>query len=129
MFSRLRFLLFENEKKISVCWLNTLSIATRGKPVRELRPSTRRLSDCLSHTLGQETYANYRTSSNDPSSCAIPRIFQWMKAGYPNSRRTGKRRASFISPRRWQLKKRKSSKQLCENAKDGYSDRRAQPLN
>src|SRR6266403_5885610 len=62
---RLKFLLFENEKRTSLCWLNILSIATRGKPVRTLRPSTGRLSDYLSHTLGPETYANYRTSSND----------------------------------------------------------------
>src|SRR6266403_3575408 len=62
---RLKFLLFENEKRTSACWLNTLSIAMRGKLVRKLRPSIRRLSDHLSHTLGPETYANYRTSSND----------------------------------------------------------------
>jgi len=36
--------------------------------------------------------------------------------------------ASFIS-RRWQLKKRKSSKQPCEKAKDGCSDRRVRPPN
>src|SRR5712664_2457277 len=52
-----------------------------------------------------------------------------MRAGCLTSRRRGKRRASFISQRRWQLKKRKSSKQPCENAKDGSSDRRGQPLN
>jgi PAS domain S-box-containing protein len=34
--------------------------------------------------------------------------------------------ASFISPRLWQLKKRKSSKQLCENAK-GESPGRPEP--
>src|SRR5258707_13762297 len=62
---RLKFLLFENEKRTSVCWLNTLSIATHGQLVRTLRASTRRHSDYLSHTLGTETYANYRTSSND----------------------------------------------------------------
>src|ERR1700747_253145 len=62
---RLKFLLFENEERTFPCWSNTSSIAMRGKPVRELRPSTRRLSDYLSHTLGLETYANYRTSSND----------------------------------------------------------------
>src|ERR1700693_6573400 len=102
---RLKFLLFENEKRTSGCWLNTLSIATRGKPVRKLRASKRRLSDYLNHTLGPETYANYRTSSNDLLSCAKPRVFRWMKAGCRNGRRTGKRRASFISLRRWQLKK------------------------
>src|SRR3984957_2139300 len=104
---RLKFLLFGNEKKISVCWLNTLSIATHGNLVRKLRPSTKRLSDYLNHTLGPETYANYRTSSKDPSSCAKPRIFRWMKAGCPKRRRTGKRRARFISPTRWQPKKKK----------------------
>src|SRR5579864_4770016 len=83
MFSRLKFPLFENEKRTSVCWLNTLSIATHEKLVRTLRPSTRRPSDCLSRILGPETYANYRTSSSDPSSCAKPRIFRWMKAGFP----------------------------------------------
>src|SRR5579864_1138184 len=83
MFSRLRFLLFENEHRTFPCWSNTLSIAMRGKPVRTLRPSTRRLSACLSRTLGPETYVNYRMSSNDPSSCAKPRIFRWMRAGYP----------------------------------------------
>jgi len=113
-FVRLKFLLSENEKTTSLCWLSTLSIAMRGKPVRKLRPSTRRLSDCLSHTLGPETYANYRTSSNDPSSCAKTRIFRWMKAGCLKSCRRGKRRAAFISLRRWPLKKRKSSKQPCE---------------
>src|ERR1700734_241079 len=126
---RSKFLLFESEKRTSACWLNTLSIATRGKPARELRPSTRRLSDYLNHTLGPETYASYRTSSNDLSSFAKPRIFRWMKAGCPNSRRTGKRRASSISPRRWQLKKRKSSKQLCEKVEDRCSDRRVPPRN
>src|ERR1700691_1014859 len=124
---RLKFLLFGHEKKLSVCWLNTLSIATHGKLVRKLRPSTKRLSDHLNRTLGPETYANCRTSSNDLSSCVKPRIFRWMKAGCPNSRRREERRVSFISPRRWQLKKRKSSKLLCENAKDGFSDRRVQP--
>src|SRR4029077_18201389 len=127
MYFRLKFLLSENEKRTSVCWWNTLLIATRGKRVKTLRPSTRRPSDCWSRTLGPETYANYRTSSNGLSSCLKQRLFRWTRAGCPNSRRTGKRRASFISPRRWQLKKRKSSKQLCEHAKDGYSDRRAQP--
>src|ERR1700751_4207392 len=83
MSSRLRFLLFENEDRTFPCWSNTLSIAMRGNPVRNLRPSTRRLSDCLSHTLGPETYVSYRTSSNDPSSCAKPRIFRWMNGGYP----------------------------------------------
>src|SRR6202035_970186 len=102
---RLKFLLFENEKRTSACWLNTLSIATRGKPARELRPLTRRLSDYLSHTIGPETYANYRILSNDLSSCAKPRIFRWMKAGCLKRRRRAKRRASFISLRRWQLKK------------------------
>src|SRR4029077_20560011 len=62
---RLKFLLFENEKRTSVCWLSTLSIATHGKLVRTLRASTKRHSDYLSHTLGPETYANCRTSSND----------------------------------------------------------------
>src|SRR6202046_2651870 len=127
MFFPLKFLLFESGERTFPCWLNTLSIATRGKPVRELRPSTRRLSDCLSHIIGPETYANYRTLSNDPSSCVKPRIFRWMKAGCPNSLRTKKRRASFISPRRWQHKKRKSSKGLCEKATDGSSDRRVPP--
>src|SRR5712664_3771590 len=59
MFSRLRSLLFENEKRISVCWLITLSIATRGKPVRTSRPSTRRHSNYWSPTLGPETYENF----------------------------------------------------------------------
>src|SRR5271169_4329479 len=129
MSSPLKFLLSENEKRTSFCWLNILSIATREKPVSTLQPSTRRLSDYSNHTRGQETYANYRTSSNDPSLCAKPRIFRWMKAGYPNSRRRGKRRAILFSPRRWQLKKRKSSKQPCENAKGGCSDRRVRPPN
>src|SRR6266436_9883412 len=62
---RLKFLLFENEKRTSLCWLNILSIATREKLVRTLRPSARKHSDYLSHTLGRETYGNYRTSSND----------------------------------------------------------------
>jgi len=60
----LKFLLFENEKRTSVRWLNTLSIAMHGKLVRTLRASTRTHSDYLSHTLGPETFANYRTSSN-----------------------------------------------------------------
>src|ERR1700684_1078743 len=107
MSSRLKFLPCENEVRTFHCWLNTSLIATREKPVRELRPSTRRLSNCLSHTLGPETYANYRTSLNDPSSCAKPRIFRWTKAGCLNSRRTEERRVRFISPRRCQLKKRK----------------------
>src|SRR6202051_941533 len=76
---RLKFLLFENEKRTSVCYLNILSIATRGMPVRTLRASTRRLFDCLSHTLGLETYANYRTSSNDLSSCVKQRVSRWMR--------------------------------------------------
>ena len=84
-------------------------------------------ADCLSHTLGPETFANYRTSSNDRSSCAKQRIFRWMKAGCPNNRRTKEQKASFISPTKWQLKKKKSSKQLCENAKGASSDRRAPP--
>src|SRR5260370_10283432 len=50
-----------------------------------------------------------------------------MKAGCLKSRRRGKRRASFIFLRRWQLKKRKSSKQPCENAKGGCSDHREPP--
>src|ERR1700739_539004 len=83
MSSRLRFLLFENERRTFPCWSNTLSIAMRGNPVRNLRLSTRRLFACLSLTLGPETYVNYRTSSSDPSSCAKPRIFRWMKAGFP----------------------------------------------
>jgi PAS domain S-box-containing protein len=65
MSSRSRCLLFENEKRTSPCWSNTFSITTRGKLVRTLRPSTRRFSDYLGHTLGPEIYANYRTSSND----------------------------------------------------------------
>src|ERR1700751_4939549 len=83
MFSRLRFLLFENENRTFPCWSNTLSIAMREKLVRKLRPSTRRVSDCLSRILGPETYANYRSESNDPSSCATRRIFRWVRAGYP----------------------------------------------
>src|ERR1700732_135167 len=129
MSSRLKFLRCENEMRTSACWLNTLSIATHERQVRTLRAWTRRLSDYLNHTLGPETYGNYRTSSNDLSSCAKPRIFRWMKAGCPNSRRTEKRRASFISPRRWQLKKKKSSKQPCENAKGGCPGRRVRPPN
>src|SRR5258705_13791487 len=58
MYFRLKFLLSENEKRTSFCWLNTLSIATREKPVSTLRRWTRRLFDYLSHTLGPETYAN-----------------------------------------------------------------------
>ncbi len=72
---------------------------------------------------------NCRTSSNDPSSCVKPRIFQWMKAGCPNSLVTGDQQARLTSRRRLQRKKRKSSKQLCEKAKDEYSDRRAPPPN
>jgi transcriptional regulator with GAF, ATPase, and Fis domain len=53
--------------------------------------------------------------------------FRWMRAGCPISRRRGTRRASFIFPRRWQLKKGKSSKLLCENAKGGCLDRRVPP--
>src|SRR3984885_2462661 len=49
-----------------------------------------------------------------------------MKAGCPSHRKE-KRIASFISPRRWQLKKRKPSKRLCEKAKDGSMDRRVLP--
>src|ERR1700683_735556 len=124
MSSRLKFLLFENEKRTSFCWLNTLSIGTHERQARILRPSKRRLSNYLNRTLGPGTYANYRTSSNDLSSCAKPRIFRWMKAGCPSSRRTEESRASLICPRRWQLKKRKSSKRRCEKAKDGFSDRR-----
>src|ERR1700683_4713702 len=127
MSSRLKFLLFENEKRTSFCWLNTLSIGTHERQARILRPSKRRLSNYLNRTLGPGTYASYRTSSNDLSSCAKPRIFRWMKAGCPNSRRMGKRRASWIFPRRWQLKKKKSSKQLSEKAKDAFSDRRVLP--
>ncbi len=63
--SPLRFLRFENDERTFPCWSNTSSIATRAKPARDLRPWTRRLSDCLSHTLGPETFANCRTSSND----------------------------------------------------------------
>src|SRR5580704_5639306 len=124
MSSQLKSLRCENEVKTSHCWLHTLSIATHERRVRTLRPSTRRLSDYLNHTIGPETYANYRTSSKDPSSCAKPRISLWMKAGCPSSSRSGKRRASSISPRRWQHKKRKSSKRPCEKAKDVCSDRR-----
>src|ERR1700678_4793442 len=127
MSSRSKFLLFENEKRTSVCWLNTLSIGTHERQARILRPSKRRLSDYLNRTLGPGTYANYRTSSNDLSSCAKPRIFRWMKAGCPSSRRTEERRASLISPRRWQHKKKRSSKQLCKKAKDACSDRRVPP--
>jgi len=50
-----------------------------------------------------------------------------MKAGCPNGPLRRAPGASFISRRRWQLKKRKSSKQLCEKAKDGYLDLQAQP--
>src|SRR5258705_4198391 len=39
------------------------SIATHGKLVGTLRASTRRHSDYVSHTLGPETHANYRTAS------------------------------------------------------------------
>src|ERR1700733_534143 len=127
MFSRLRFHLFENERRTSICWLNTLLIATRGKPVRESRPPTRRLSDYLSHTRGQGTYANYRTSSNDLSSCAKPKSFRWMKVGCLNSPLKRQPGASFISRRRWPHKKEKSSKRPCENAKDGCSDPREPP--
>src|SRR5260370_41164015 len=105
MFSRLRFLLFENEERTFRSCLNTSSIAMRGKLVRKLRPSTRRLSDYLSHTLGPEIYANYRTSSNDPSSCVKPRIFRWMKAGSLNSLVTGDQKASFTSRGSWRLRK------------------------
>src|ERR1700683_4264279 len=127
MSSRLKFLLFENEKKTSVIWLNTLSIGTHERQARILRPSKRRLSDYLNRTLGPGTYANYRTSSKDLLSCAKPKIFRWMKAGCPSSRRTEERRASLISPRRWPHKKKKSSKRRCEKAKDGFSDRRVPP--
>src|ERR1700691_3034532 len=127
MSSRLKFLLFENEKRTFFCWLNTSSIGTHERQARILRPSKRRLSDYLNRTPGPGIYANYRTSSNDLSSCAKPRIFRWMKAGCPSSRRTEEPRASLISPRRWPHKKKKSSKQPCENAKDGFSDRRVPP--
>src|ERR1700722_9844317 len=131
MFSRLKFLLCEHEKRTSACWLNTLSIATRGKPARELRPSTRRLSDCLSHTLGPETYANYRTSSKDPSSCVKPRIFRWMKAGCPRiffrrhfalyNREPSRLRVSRAASER-------SSRQHWPRPEAGFPDRRGQPL-
>jgi transcriptional regulator with GAF, ATPase, and Fis domain len=58
--------------------------------------------------------------------CETP-IFRWMRAGCPKSCRKRTRRAGFISLTRWQLKKKKSSKQLCKNAKGGCSDRRAPP--
>jgi hypothetical protein len=41
MSSRSRYLLFESDERTFLCWWNTLSIATRGKVVRKLRPSTR----------------------------------------------------------------------------------------
>src|ERR1700723_3107654 len=85
MFSRLKFLLCEHEKRTSACWLNTLSIATRGKPARELRPSTRRLSDYLSHTIGPETYANYRMSSTVQCYFARRRVSRSTKAGCHSS--------------------------------------------
>src|SRR6266478_7054153 len=50
-----------------------------------------------------------------------------MKVGCLNSPLRRQPGASFISRGRWQLKKRKSSKQLCEKAKDGCSDRRVPP--
>jgi len=54
------------ERKEDILLLvDILSIATRGKLVSTSRRSTRKLSDYLSPTLGPETYANYRTSSND----------------------------------------------------------------
>src|ERR1700722_4138612 len=127
MFSQLRFLLFESERRTFICWWNTLLIATRGKPARKLRPPTRRPSDYLSHTRGQETFASYKTSSNDPSSCAKPKSFRWMKVGCLNSPLRRQPRTISISRRRWPHKKRKSSKRPCGNARDECSDPREPP--
>src|SRR5208282_80462 len=44
------------ERKQDIPLLVEYSIAIRGKPVRNLPPSTRRLSDCSSPTPGPETY-------------------------------------------------------------------------
>src|ERR1700723_2694205 len=82
---RLRALLFENEGRTYVYWLNTLSIATRGRPVRELRPLTKRLSNYWSHTIGLETSANYRTSSSVQCCFAKPRNSRSTKAGFHSS--------------------------------------------
>src|ERR1700722_9296696 len=52
-----------------------------------------------------------------------------MRAGYFATRPGEKRRVDLIYPGGWRLKKGRSSKQLCENVKDGYPGRQAQPLN
>src|ERR1700689_2382062 len=131
MLTELRFLSWENENRTITCWSTTLSIAMRGKPVRKLRPSTRRRSDCFSHILSPETYANYRTSSKDPSSCVKPRIFPWMKAGCPriffrrhlelfNGGLSRLRLSRAVSER--------SSRQHWPRPEGGFPDRRGQPL-
>jgi sigma54-dependent transcription regulator len=62
---RLKFLLFENEKRTFPCWSNTLSIATREKQASTSGVSRREHCKYFSRTRGPETYANYGTSSND----------------------------------------------------------------
>src|ERR1700693_1590396 len=131
MCSRSTFLLCENGERTFPSWLNTSSIATHGKPVRKLRPSTRRLSDYLSHTLGPETYANCRTSSSDLSSCANRRISRWMKVGCPRiffrrhfalcNRELSRLRSSRAASER-------SSRQHWPRPEAGVPDRRGQPL-
>src|ERR1700735_60492 len=131
MFSQLRFLLFENENRTFPCLSNTLSIAMRGKPERKLRASTRRLSDGFSHILGPETYANYRTSSKDPSSCMKPRLFRWMKAGCPRiffRRHLALHDRELSGLRLSRAASERSSRQHWPKPEAGFPDRRGQPL-
>src|ERR1700683_2899035 len=54
-----------SDERTSLCWWSILSIATRGKPASISRVSRREHIKYFSHILGPETYANYRTLSND----------------------------------------------------------------
>jgi hypothetical protein len=119
--------LFQEWAYSSVCWLHTLSIATQGKPVRELRPSTRRFSDDSSYTPGP---GNIRELQNVIERSVIVCETEnfsvdasWLSLP-PVKKRAG---SQLYLSRRWQLKRMKSSKQRCTNAKGGCSDRRAQP--
>src|SRR5271155_2855721 len=63
--SPLTYLPFENEKRTSLCWWSTLSIATREKRASTSRRSRREPCKYSSRILGLEISANYRTLSND----------------------------------------------------------------
>src|ERR1700722_5674714 len=97
---RSKFLRFENEKRTSLCWLNTLSIATRGKLVRTSRMSRRERFSYFSPIPGLETSESYKTSSSVRSYFAKQRFSRSTKAGYRSHLRQPNRKVSCLEDSR-----------------------------